>query len=83
MKQNNMDSKKIKTLVGIVTSTKMKDTVTVRVNRFVKMPKYKKYILRSKKYLAHAPGNSLAEGDRVTIRSTRPISKRKHFEVVN
>ncbi|MEN9390035.1 MAG: hypothetical protein RLZZ283_135 [Candidatus Parcubacteria bacterium] len=78
-----MDSKKIKTLVGIVTSTKMKDTVTVRVNRFVKMPKYKKYVLRSKKYLAHAPGNTLAEGDRVTIRSTRPISKRKHFEVVN
>ncbi|MEK7530378.1 MAG: 30S ribosomal protein S17 [Patescibacteria group bacterium] len=78
-----MDSKKIKTLVGIVTSTKMKDTVTVRVNRFVKMPKYKKYVLRSKKYLAHAPGNTLTEGDRVTIRSTRPISKRKHFEVVN
>ncbi|MCL9971954.1 MAG: 30S ribosomal protein S17 [Candidatus Pacebacteria bacterium] len=79
-----MDTKtQLKTLTGVVVSTKMKDTVTVKVNRFVKDAKYKKYVLRSKKYLAHAPGNTLAEGDRVTIRSSRPISKRKHFIVVN
>lgn len=72
-----------KALVGVVVSDKMKDTVTVRVNRFVKHPKYKKYILRSKKYLAHNPGNTAKMGDRVTIRSTRPISKRKHFIVEN
>lgn len=72
-----------KTLTGVVVSDKMKDTVTVRVNRFVKLPKYKKYVLRSKKYLAHNPGNTARVGDRVTIRSTRPISKRKHFVVVN
>ena len=72
-----------KTLTGVVVSDKMKDTVTVRVNRFVKLPKYKKYVLRSKKYLAHNPGNTVQVGDRVTIRSSRPISKRKHFVVVN
>lgn len=72
-----------KTLTGVVVSDKMKDTVTVRVNRFVKLPKYKKYVLRSKKYLAHDPGNTLKIGDRATIRSSRPISKRKHFVVVN
>lgn len=72
-----------KTLTGVVVSDKMKDTVTVRINRFVKLPKYKKYVLRSKKYLAHNPGNTAKLGDRVTIRSSRPISKRKHFIVVN
>ena len=72
-----------KTLTGVVVSTKMKDTVTVLVNRYVKHPKYKKYVLRSKKYLAHNPGNTLKDGERATIRSSRPISKRKHFVVVN
>lgn len=72
-----------KTLTGVVVSDKMKDTVTVRVNRFIKLPKYKKYVLRSKKYLAHNPGNTAKMGDRVTIRSSRPISKHKHFIVVN
>ncbi len=73
----------LKTLTGIVTSTKMKDTIAVKVNRFVKHPKYKKYILQSKKYLVHDPGNTKTEGERVTIRSSRPISKRKSFVIVN
>lgn len=72
-----------KALVGVVVSDKMKDTVTVLVNRYVKHPKYKKYVLRSKKYLAHNPGNTVTLGERVTIRSSRPISKRKHFIVEN
>lgn len=72
-----------KALVGVVVSDKMKDTVTVLVNRYVKHPKYKKYVLRSKKYLAHNPGNTAKLGERVTIRSSRPISKRKHFIVEN
>ena len=71
-----------KTLYGIVVSTKMKDTITVAVTRYVKHPKYKKYIMRTKKYLAHDPGNTKAMGERVVIQSVRPISKRKHFKVV-
>lgn len=78
-----MASAQQKTLTGVVVKAAMKDTVTVLVNRFVKLPKYKKYVLRSKKYLAHNPGNTVQVGDRVTIRSSRPISKRKHFIVVN
>ncbi len=74
---------KPKTLVGVVTSDKMKDTVTVAVNRFVKDPKYKKYVQRTKKYLAHDAGNTRKIGERVTIQSSRPISKRKHFVVIN
>ncbi len=71
-----------KTLMGTVVSAKMKDTVTVAVNRYVKHPKYKKYVMKTKKYLAHDAGNTKAVGDRVTIVSCRPISKRKHFTVV-
>ena len=68
--------------MGTVVSTKMKDTVTVQVARYVKHPKYKKYIARTKKYLAHDPGNTKAVGDRVTIEACRPISKHKRFKVV-
>lgn len=71
-----------KTLAGVVVSAKMKDTVVVAVNRYVKHPKYKKYVVRTKRYLAHDAGNTLAEGDRAVIRSTRPLSKLKRFEVV-
>lgn len=71
-----------KTLRGVVVSAKMKDTVSVLVTRFVKHPKYKKYGTVSKKYLAHDPGNTKKEGDAVTIRSCRPISKKKTFTVV-
>jgi len=64
---------------GIVVKSAMKDTCTVQVERYVKHPKYKKYIRRSQKFLVHNPGNSVQIGDRVTIRETRPISKRKRF----
>lgn len=67
---------------GTVVSTKMKDTIAVLVTRYVKHPKYKKYQVRSKKFLAHDEGNTRKEGEAVTIRETRPMSKRKHFEVV-
>ncbi len=66
---------------GVVVKTAMKDTATVRVDRFVKHPKYKKYFVRSKKYLAHDPGNTAHVGDKVTIVATRPLSKLKHFAI--
>ncbi|MBI2025529.1 30S ribosomal protein S17 [Candidatus Kaiserbacteria bacterium] len=68
--------------VGVVVKTAMKDTATVRVDRYVKNAKYKKYFVRSKKYLAHDPGNTAQVGDSVTIVATRPISKHKHFKLV-
>lgn len=72
-------TQKGKVLVGIVVKSAMKDTITVSVERYEKHPKYKKYILRSKKYLVHNPGNTVQVGDKVSIRETRPISKNKHF----
>jgi len=69
-------------LRGKVVSTKMKDTITVAVERYVQHPKYKKYLRRTKKYLVHDAGNTAAEGMLVDIRETRPLSKRKRFELV-
>jgi small subunit ribosomal protein S17 len=69
-------------LQGTVVSTKMTDTITVVVDRYVKHPKYKKYERLSKKFLVHDKGNTAKEGQLVSIRETRPLSKRKHFELV-
>lgn len=83
MTDTNTQESKGRTFQGKVVSTKMKDTVAVLIERFVKHPKYKKYLRRSTKLLAHDAGNTKKEGDLVTIRETRPLSKNKHFEVVN
>lgn len=72
-----------KTFEGIVVKSAMKDTATVSVERYVKHPKYKKYMRLSKKFLVHDAGNTAKIGDKVTIRETRPISKRKHFVLVS
>ncbi len=69
-------------LRGTVVATKMKDTITVAVERYVKHPKYKKFMRRTKKFLVHDAGNTAKEGQVVDIRETRPMSKRKHFELV-
>jgi small subunit ribosomal protein S17 len=69
-------------LRGVVVSTKMQDTITVAVERYVMHPKYKKFMRRTKKFLVHDAGNTAKDGDTVEIRETRPISKRKHFELV-
>lgn len=71
-----------KQLQGVVVSDKMKDTIVVKVDRFFKHPKYKKYITRSKKFMAHDAGNTKKIGDKVTIEETAPISRHKHFRVI-
>jgi small subunit ribosomal protein S17 len=72
-----------RTLSGVVVSDKMQDTIVVAVTRFVKHPKYRKFIKRMKKYHVHDPGNTKKEGDKVEIRECRPISKTKHFKVLS
>lgn len=71
-----------KVLKGVVVASKMQDTCTVAVERYVKHPKYKKYMLRTKKFLVHDKGNTAQVGEKVEIKETRPISKRKRFELV-
>ena len=69
-------------LSGIVVSGKMKDTVVVKVSRFVKHPKYGKYVSIDKKFKAHDAGNTKKIGDKVTIQECAPVSKDKHFVVI-
>ena len=76
----NKTEKKI--LIGNVVSNKMKDTIVVEVNRFVKHPKYGKYFNVSKKFKAHDAGSTKNIGDRVSIEECAPISKDKHFKVI-
>jgi small subunit ribosomal protein S17 len=70
-----------KQFAGVVVSDKMKDTIVVSVSRYVKHPKYKKYVRRTKKYHVHDVGNTKKIGEKVTIEECRPISKTKHFTV--
>ncbi len=79
--EKNIESRK-KVLSGVVVSDKMKDTATVLVSRFVKHPKYDKYIKLSKKFKVHDPGNTRKVGEKVSIEECAPISKDKHFKIV-
>jgi small subunit ribosomal protein S17 len=67
--------------IGIVSSDKMTKTVTVRVDRLVKHPMYRKYIKRRKKFMAHDELGARM-GDKVRIVETRPLSARKRWRVV-
>ncbi|RLB19583.1 MAG: 30S ribosomal protein S17 [Deltaproteobacteria bacterium] len=71
-----------KRLVGSVVSDKMDKTVVVLVERLTKHPTYKKYIRKRSKYMAHDPQNRCGIGDRVRIIESRPISKRKRWQVL-
>jgi len=71
-----------KILTGTVLSTKMQKTVVVKVERKFRHPLYEKVITSHKKYKAHNEDFDLKEGDLVKIVETRPISKDKHFKVI-
>src|SRR5215467_5705368 len=64
--------------VGLVTSDKMQKTVIVRVERQVQHPKYRRYIRRRKKFMAHDEMGAKV-GDIVRILETRPMSARKRW----
>ncbi|HKP87897.1 MAG TPA: 30S ribosomal protein S17 [Blastocatellia bacterium] len=67
--------------VGLVTSDKMTKTVVVRVERQVKHPKYKRYIRKRSKFMAHDEIGARI-GDIVRIIETRPLSARKRWRVI-
>ena len=70
-----------KRLTGIVIRNKMDKTAVVMVNRLKKHKTYKKYIRSQSKYMAHDPQNRCQIGDKVRIIESRPISKRKRWQV--
>ena len=73
----------IKKLKGVVVSDKMEKTAVVLVSRYFRHPKYKKYIVRGKKYKAQNENNEYKVGDKVIIEECKPLSKDKHFKIVS
>ena len=71
-----------KTRVGKVVSDKMDKTVVVAIEDNVKHPLYKKIIKNTIRLKAHDENNACGVGDRVQIMETRPLSKDKHWRVV-
>ncbi len=71
-----------KTRTGIVTSDKMDKTVVVSIEDNVRHPLYKKIVKRTMKLKAHDETNECRNGDRVLVMETRPLSKDKHWRVV-
>lgn len=69
-------------LIGRVVSDKTDKTITVLVETHKKHPLYGKRVKYSKKYAAHDEKNEAKLGDTVKIRMTKPISKTKHYELV-
>ena len=79
-KNETAASESKRTKVGVVVSNKMQKTVVVAVENLVKHGMYQKYVKRTSKFLAHA-NDPLNVGDRVVIEETRPLSKRKRWNV--
>lgn len=72
----------VRTLTGRVSSNKMDKSISVVIERYVKHPMYGKFVRRSTKLMAHDENNEAREGDVVTIRETRPLSKKKAWSLV-
>jgi small subunit ribosomal protein S17 len=77
--QKAQDNKRTK--IGVVVSNKMQKTVVVAVENLVRHEMYQKYIKRTNKFLAHNEDPNVHVGDRVIIEETRPLSKRKRWNV--
>jgi small subunit ribosomal protein S17 len=71
-----------KTFVGKVVSTAMEKSAAVEVQTAVRMTKYKKAARIRKKFIVHDEKNECDVGDIVRIAETRPLSKRKHWRLV-
>lgn len=67
--------------IGVVSSDKMEKTCVVRVDRLIKHPKYRRYVRRTSKFMAHNEKGATV-GDKVRIVETRPISAHKRWRVV-
>ena len=72
----------METRVGTVVSNKMDKTVVVAIKDNVKHPLYKKIMKRTVKFKAHDEENACGIGDKVQVMETRPLSKDKHWRVV-
>lgn len=68
--------------IGVVSSNKMEKSIVVSEVKRVKHAMYGKFVLNTKKYVAHDEKNDCNIGDTVRIMETRPISKSKRWRLV-
>jgi small subunit ribosomal protein S17 len=68
--------------IGVVSSSKMEKSIVVSEVKRVKHAMYGKFVLKTKKYVAHDEKNDCNEGDTVRIMETRPMSKSKRWRLV-
>ena len=73
----------VKERVGLVVSDKMDKTVVVAVESRITHPKYRKIMVRTKRYKAHDEENACHTGDRVRILESRPLSRTKRWVVAD
>ena len=71
-----------KTRIGVVVSDKMDKTIVVAIRTRVKHPLYGKIMNRTNKIKVHDEENQCGIGDTVKIMETRPLSKEKHWRLV-
>ncbi len=76
------EQKVARTLTGQVVSNSMDKTITVKIERKVKHPIYKKYVKRTTRLYAHDAGNECRNGDVVVVEQCRPLSKNKCWRLV-
>ncbi|MEK7092097.1 MAG: 30S ribosomal protein S17 [Patescibacteria group bacterium] len=73
----------MKKLRGTIVSTKMKNTVVVKVVAKRPHPMYKKLQQHTKRFLVDTADQMVGVGDMVDISEVRPISKNKYFKILN
>jgi len=71
-----------KSTVGVVSSNKMEKSISIKVERKFRHPIYGKFIMKTKKLMAHDEQNECQIGDIVRIMETRPLSKNKSWRLV-
>lgn len=82
MEKETVKTSKRREVIGIVTSNKMDKAVKVEVASSERHPQYSKIVKRKKVFFAHT-NEELQIGDKVTIRESRPISKKIKWTVIN
>ncbi len=68
--------------IGVVVSNKMQKSIVVEIERREKHPIYGKFIKKTSRFMAHDEKEECNIGDTVRIMETRPLSKRKHWRLV-
>jgi small subunit ribosomal protein S17 len=79
----NKTKQPVKVVEGIVVSTGMQKTIVVSVTHLFRHPLYRKAVKRHRKFAVHNEIAGIGVGDKVQIRETKPMSRRKHFIVVS